>query len=158
MSKLIRIFSFSVAVFLIQTQFVSACTVNIEPLRKTFRQAKNVFVGEIISSESVNENDFPETLREYKYLEKLTFKVEQSWKGNKKQVIVYSLPFCDCPMRQYDFSVGKRFLVFTEKNSNFDVCNLPNIQLDSDKNNNSKLIIKRLNKFWFRTRARIYPF
>lgn len=137
---------------------IIACTVNIEPLRKTFRQSKNVFVGEIISVEPVNEKDLPKNLKEYKYLSKLTFKVDKSWKGKNKRVVVYSYPFCNCPMREYNFSAGKKFLVFADKNSYYDVCNLSNIEFSSDRNNNSQEIIKRLDSFWFRTWARIYPF
>ena len=148
------------AIFLLFFSFEnsSACTVNIEPLRKTFRHSKNVFVGEIISVADANEEELPKKLKEFKYLSRLTFKVDRSWKGNDKQVIVYSLPFCDCPMRQYNFSVGEKFLVFADRNSNYDVCNLSNIQLSLDRNKNSQDIIKRLDKFWFRTWARIYPF
>jgi hypothetical protein len=135
-----------------------ACTVVIEPLRKTLRHSKNVFVGEIISVDSPNEAELPKKRKEFMYLSKLTFKVDKSWKGNNKQVIVYSSPFCDCPMKQYNFSVGEKFLVFADRNSNYDICNLSNIQLSFDKNKNSQDIIKQLDKFWFRAWARIYPF
>lgn len=135
-----------------------ACTVDIEPLRKTYRQSKNVFLGEIISIESVDKEELPEKLKEFKYLEKLTFKVNKSWKGNNKQVVVYSSPICNCPMREYDFSIGRKFLVFDDKSSNFDICNLSNIELITDKNKDSQKIIKRLDNFSFRLWAKIYPF
>lgn len=148
---------FLIACFSISVQLAKACTVDIEPLRKTFRQSKYVFIGEIVSVESIEKSELPEKLKKYDYLVKLTFKVENSWKGNSKNITIYSSPFCSCPWRQYNFSVGKRFLVFADKNSYFDVCNLSNIEVDSDENNNLNLIIKRLDKFWFRTWASIYP-
>lgn len=138
---------------------LNACTVHIESLRKTYRQSRNIFIGEIISTESIKkEEDLPEKLKEFKYLEKITFKIDKSWKGEKKQIVVYSSPFCECPMREYNFSAGNKFLVFADKNSKFDVCNLSNIEISSDKNKHSQEITKKLDSFGFRFWADIYPF
>jgi hypothetical protein len=158
MKRLFQIIIVFALIFLISFETVNACTVHIVPLRKDYQQSKNVFLGEIISTERVENEELPEKLKGSKYLEKLIFKVHKSWKGNKMEVIVYSSSFCDYPMRQYDFSVGEKFLVFADKNSHFDICGSSNFQISKDKNKNSEEIIKRLDSFGFRLWARIYLF
>ena len=157
-------------IFLPGINRVAACTVNVESFRKNFRQAKRVFLGEITAIDLVKIEELPKEIQEQhkdlKFLAKIIFKVERSWKGdNRNEVIVYSKMFCDCPYRTEYFSLGKKFLVFSDKQSYFDACSLFNAEVDSKEIPTDsweaefvKNKINRLDDFWFRTWARIYPF
>jgi hypothetical protein len=96
---------------------------------------------------------------DYKFLTKVTFNVERSWKGDrKKQVYLYSTMICDCPTRYDYFSIGKKYLVFSDKNTYFDPCDVYNAKVDSTNDASVKNEIRRLDSFQFRIWARIYPF
>jgi hypothetical protein len=142
---------------------VIACTVNIESFRKNFRHSKQVFLGEIVAIDQVKTEELPKEIREahqdYKFLSKITFNVEHSWKGDrKKQITAYSTMFCTCPNRFDYFSIGEKYLVFLDKNAYFDSCNLNNSKADSTDDEIFKGMVRRLDRFWFRTWARTYPF
>src|SRR6188472_3760808 len=78
-----------------------ACSIVVVSLRKEFRQAKDVFLGEIKSVEKDKST-------------RVTFNVLKSWKGrNEKQLTINSFENCACPSKSFDFVVGKQFLVMT---------------------------------------------
>ncbi len=141
-------------------QSINACTAPIVTLRNSFISAKYVFLGEIVSVERKEDEELPEKLQDYyKALDKITFKVIKSWKGSSKnQIVNYSIPYCPCPGREFDFVKGKKFLVFADENNFFDICDMNSVQMDSEYAEYVEKNIKRLNSFWFRTWARIYPF
>lgn len=142
-----------VFVLLFCFQAAEACSIIEMPsLRKDFRQAKDVFLGEIVSLEK-RENSAPI----------LTFTVKKSWKGNDAKVItIKALRYCNCPPQSFDFQVGKKFLVMTissgeNKNLIFEACTDHVFQLDQSPVE-AKKAMKRLDRFWFRAWARVYPF
>ncbi len=155
-------------------QRVNACEVYITPLRKNFREAKQVFLGEIISVEKKTGNEIPEDFGNYgvHYNEifKLSFKVVRAWKGVKKQKVVslYSEDNCLCPNRKYDFQVGDTLLAFVDKYQKLDTCNIYTKQLDDkylEKRYKPNIYLEETNKdmkqldgFGFRLWARLYPF
>lgn len=158
----------------ISFESVLACTIEITPLRKNFRQAKEVYVGEIISVQKKSDSEIPKDFgsygANYKEIYQIHLKIIKSWKSvNKnKQAILYSTDFCGCPYRKYSFKVGDKMLAFTYKYQEFDICNLYSAHLESrfvEENNIStsyleeaQKTIKKLDSFGFRLWARIYPF
>lgn len=133
-------------------QAADACTIVINPsLRKDFRLAKDVFLGEIVSVEK--KDKFYTT----------TFKVKKSWKGNdSKEIAVEALNHCACPRRSFDFQVGKQFLVMTvydeyDEKPSFTPCMEYAFQID-ENSERAKKVLKRLDNSWFRAWAKIYPF
>jgi hypothetical protein len=144
-------------------QQLTACTVHIGSFRKTFRDSKRVFLGEIVALDKFKMEELSKQIREkhpdYKFLTKVTFNVERSWKGDrKKQVYLYSTMICDCPTRYDYFSIGKKYLVFSDKNTYFNPCDVYNAKVDSTSDASVKNEIRRLDSFQFRIWARIYPF
>ncbi len=106
----LAIFSF---VFFLQT--TDACTITVPPLRKEFRDSKNVFGGEII-----NISDAP---GKYDKKEKIIggivkFKIEKVWKGTKESEISLLSAIIDsgCGGSPIDcFRKGEKYLIFAEK-------------------------------------------
>jgi hypothetical protein len=153
---------------------VIACEVYITPLRKNFREAKQVFLGEIISVEKKTGNEIPEDFgnygEHYNEIFKLSFKVVKAWKGVKKhaEVSLYSDDYCPCPNRKYDFQVGDKLLAFADKYKKLDTCNIYTERLANryvEKVYDRKKYLeqaqkemKQLDSFGFRLWARIYPF
>jgi hypothetical protein len=160
-------FALLVLFFLSGINSIKACLPNVESFRKVFRHSKQVFVGEIIEVGWVKKEELPQNLQEAtEGLAKITFKIDRSWKGkNVAQEVLYSKLFCTCPDRTNYFTKGKKFLVFSDKQSYFDACSLLNAQVDPAEipvdSWEAKFVknkIDRLDDFWFRLWAKIYPF
>lgn len=150
-----KIFSITTTLFLLLCLFsetVFSCSIVIVSLRKEFRNAKDVFLGEIISVEKSDSYQ-------------VTFKVLKSWKGRKaKELTITAFDYCLCPNRKFDFEKGKQFLVMTTlvgedetRQLIFDTCQIYIYQVDKFPDEANKTM-KRLDSFWFRTWAKIYPF
>jgi hypothetical protein len=131
-------------------QTASACEVVVLSLRKEFRHSKDVFLGEIKSVEKDKST-------------RVTFKVLKSWKGrDAKELTINASEYCACPSKSFDFILGKQFLVMTtvvgeNKQIFYDPCLIYTYQIDKQPDEAEKTI-KRLDSFWFRAGARIYPF
>lgn len=162
---MISIYRFCVLFILSLTLFSQtslACSIEITPLRKRFRRAESVFVGKVISIAEYNPSEkekllIPEYTRDWKYFSKVTFEINEKWKGDvsKKQDFIAIAYFpCGCPGDDIDqFKEGEEFLVFTEDNNFVSICGS-----EETASGYTKKKIKRLDSFWFRKWARIYPF
>jgi hypothetical protein len=150
MNHFFRAFTSLFLISILCFQTASACSVVVISLRKEFRNAKDVFLGEIVS------------VRKDKSYQ-VTFKVLKSWKGrNEKELTIEAFDHCPCPNRSFDFVVGKEFLVMTTlegegKNLTFAPCQIYAYQVDKQPDE-AKKTMKRLDDFWFRAWAQIYPF
>lgn len=154
--------SWALVVFAFLAQQVSACEIVIPPLRNEFRQARAVFIGKVkrvqdftpSPQESLN---VPEPWRAYKTLARIHFEISKKWKGpgsrEQEYVAIAHLP-CGCPGDPWrQFSEGDEYLIFEYDKGFLTVC-------ESDKIGPGHVQdkVKRLNSFWFRAWARIYPF
>lgn len=156
------------------SQTVFSCTIVIPSFRKTYRESKSVFIGEVlkieeyydvagkerqISEDWLETNDIlKKASPQFKGLfSKVTFEIKNRWKGNlSKQEDFIAVAFydCGCPDNGVDrFEIGKEYLVMASGKNFAAICDSK--VADSDW---AKTDIKRLNKFWFRVWATIYPF
>jgi hypothetical protein len=138
------------------------CTVTMRGLRKEFRSASQVFVGEFVRFEDGERDKVPADLAEkWESLGKATFRIRKSWKGHSSgEISLFVNVLCDCPMRYLLPASGDEMLVFADKDGVIDSCNFQYvIQVEEEKKKvEAKIVTDKLNSFWFRTWARIYPF
>jgi hypothetical protein len=149
-------------------QTAAACTIIIPPLRKEFRKAKAVFVGKI-TDVSFNylptekeKRDIPEywtegAWKDKNIFSKVTVEINNEWKGGgagKRVFVAVAQDFCACAAtKMSEFKAGEEYLFFAAGKNFVAVC-------DSDKTDSQWTIDKmqRLDDFWFRVWAGIYPF
>ena len=116
----------------------------------------------MISSVKVDPKDPINSLRKDNLpIFKVRFRILKSWKGqNKGEIDVYTSGYCACPPRNFPFSVGEEYLMDTDSEGFADACNEFNLvkPFDLTGENLFNDQVKRLNGFWFRTWARLYPF
>ncbi len=149
-----RFFSFIASIILILMiciQITNACTFAEESLQKSFRQAKAVFLGEVKDIKLKPNSDYIKSLIDGE----ITFVISKSWKGNYKKQITFPANIgwacgCDSPDQ---FKVGQEYIVFIDKQS---VANFCDSEKADTKYGRDK--VKRLDNFWFRNWAQIYPF
>lgn len=156
-----RYFGSAILIILLLSDAVFACSVIISGLRTEFRRSKNIFVGEIVIGNETNEPKIPEKLKEkWNTLEKVRFKIIQSWKGQSSgEIDLFLSPLCDCPNRMLLPEDDSKILVFTDKDGVLDACNMYVGNIDDVRRKEEiDKTIKKLNSFWFRTWARAYPF
>ena len=158
---------FMILIFLSNLQSVNACSLSIPPLRKEFRTAKSVFVGKILKIENsyvpndrekqnIPENWKEGSLKNLDIFSKVTFEIKNEWKGNlpaEKTFIAVSYWDCGCPGDQDKFEENEEYILFANERNFITVCDSFREKLDGKAH-----LTKRLDKFWFRTWARIYPF
>jgi hypothetical protein len=140
---------------------VHGCTVEVVGLRDEFRRSKNVFIGEVLAVEGVRKDKLPTRLAEdWNQLDKITLRIKKSWKGKGVGTIsIFSDVSCTCPMRFLTFEVGKEFVILADRDGFASACSFRNINTSDDRFN--ELLgndLRRLNNFWFRAWASIYPF
>jgi hypothetical protein len=122
--------------------------------RKSFRKANAVFVGQAIEY-----IDNPNVKEDGRLIVK--FKVEKSWKGEKKpELIISSAPDFACG---FYFEIGKRYLVYANGKELFTVtgCGSRTSEIVDAKYANYKdqqKELENLNRRWFRFTARLLPF
>ena len=138
-----------------------ACTVEITPLRKEFRQANSVFVGKIIEIEDVALTEIeiqkliPKEWRDLKVFSKITVEVKDKWKGNAlgtKKIWSVTFGSCRCD-KPKQFEIGKEYLIFAKRDNFIAFCDSKPTTLDWAKDE-----MKQLDNAGFRLWARIYPF
>jgi len=151
MKRLLRL-GFAIAVILISAPEVFPCSCADPSVREKFRAADSVFLGSLIEINPTNPTeDFPLAANMVK------FRVEKRWKGARKPEIV-ALANYDQPGFCGDLSLmlGERYLVYADREKGQLV-----IYTDCGPNRNFKYAgkeIERLNGFWFRFFARLYPY
>lgn len=89
-------------VFVSKSVYPCSCIFS-EGIRKDYRKASAVFVGEVIEMEDSGNKDYPV---------KVTLRIERYWKGIKKPefMVITDLGLNSCNMILYD--VGKKYLVY----------------------------------------------
>jgi hypothetical protein len=147
--------------FIISFESLIACTVEITPLRKEFRQANSVFTGKILEVEDIDLTEMeiqkliPREWRDLNVFSKVTVEIKDKWKGNAsgtKEFWSVAFGTCSCdPPKQ--FEIGKEYLIFAERSNFIAFCDSKPITI-----NWAKSEIKQLDSFGFRLWARIYPF
>lgn len=148
--KVLKTIALLFLVLFIGSQTAEACSIVVISLRKDFREAHDVFLGEVIS---VLRNETP----------RIKFKVLRSWKGRRQaELEVNGFNSCSCPNRKFEFVGGKQFIAMTfpmgdEKALFFEPCATHVYQIDQNPEEARKTM-KRLDNFWFRAFSRIYPF
>ncbi len=141
----------------ILAESVVACSIYIPPLRRDFRKAESVFIGRVVSVNAANltlrEKEELSDFGDSRSFSRMRFQVLKKWKGARNKELEFSgiaHDFCGCPGGPMDqFVEGKEYLIFARRKTTLSVC-------ESEPVTNEK--IARLDSFWFRTWARIYPF
>lgn len=128
-----------------------ACSAYTSPLKERFRKAETVFVGTVANVEPYppGRNWTLDGLNQYT----VRFKTTKTWKGAEKgerEYVVFELD-CDCDGTLDVPKLGKEYLVTPDKHPI--VCHA--VATDTERGRNE---IKRLDRFWFRTWATLYPF
>ena len=140
---------------------VFACTIEVVGLRNEFRRSKNIFIGEVITVEGIRKDKLPTRLAEnWNQLDRITLRIKKAWKGKQEgTVTIYSNVYCECPMRSLPLEKGAEFIIFSDGDSFASACSYRNINTSHDR---FKEVVggdvRRLNNFWFRAWAGIYPF
>jgi hypothetical protein len=129
-----------------------ACTCSPPSQRSAYRDAKAVFIGQVIE---VNEKTpIPPKLKDAVFYG-VKFRVEKAWKGarGREITLLSDMGLLSCAHWANKFRVGEKYLVYAYDKELFDFgCSRSvHLQYASDD-------IKRLNSIWFRFFARIYPF
>lgn len=131
------------------------CSITCSSLRNSFRKAKVIFVGEVVEiGERTNVSSETSLFR-------VKFRIEKSWKGVKGTEIVVltdQVGIADdsrlCP--GFNFLEGEKYLVFIYGNdlrTFTGPCGGSSKPLTAVSNE-----IKKLNSWWFRFNARVFPF
>lgn len=160
-SRIMRFLVGIVVILLTLADTAEACTITIVGLRKAYRASSQIFVGEFLSFGDSATDALPSKLAgNRKMLDKARFRIQRSWKGPASgEVELYLSPVCDCPMREISPDRGDRFLILADKDGVVDACNMYIIEMtDNRRQEDLKRIVDRLDSFWFRTWAGIYPF
>jgi hypothetical protein len=121
--------------------------------REKFRRASAVFIGRVIEITDYNDPDEDFVL----FTNRVKFKVERQWKGARKPEVTALASF-DSPgmCGDLNLAVGEEYLVYADREKGRLL-----FYTDCGPNRNSKYAedeIKRLNSFWFRFVARLYPY
>jgi hypothetical protein len=159
---MIRFSTSVIVVGLMLCETVFACTVVIEGTRKIYRRSSQVFVGKFIEFEENSNAIVPDNLKaKWKTIGEARFSIAKSWKGQRTgSMSLYVNPVCDCPMREMILVPGEEVLIFADKDGVVDSCDIQYVlRLQNERDRiAAKDVTKRLDSFWFRTWAGIYPF
>ena len=152
MRKFGLVFGLTVLTTSILIQTVQACSPLDEvPLRKSFRKAEAVFLAEVAKITALTNVDYEKSLVDGD----ISFRIIESWKGKYRDQTVLSGNVgwnCGCA-GPGEFKIGTQYIVFVDKSSNANFCDATIAELAAGKK-----IVGRLDSFWFRTWAGIYPF
>jgi hypothetical protein len=163
MKKNFRIFAALVSALIFCFQTVNACTIAVPSIKKEFRKAESIFIGKVVKvtdEHSPSEKEaasIPENWEHWKWFSNVTFEIKNKWKGNvsgTREFVAVAIYDCGCPGGEIDaFKAGKEFLVFADGKNFVSIC-------DSYKPDDewAKIRFKKLDSFWFRAWAQIYPF
>lgn len=147
-SRLLNIMALVIVVSIVS---VHACTVTLWPLRTQFRKAESVFVATVTDITDAPGNH--EENKKKRIFGKVTFDLEKGWKGvDRGQTSLLSdVGSSDGCLTKFDyFKKGEKYLIFASKGY---------VSFESaTKFSNGRNTIKRLDDFWFRTWATVYPF
>jgi hypothetical protein len=143
---------FSSVLLLLSATAAFACECPLGTYKEHFRQAKAVFFGEVTlvgKGQLFN----PKLARGPLYA--ITFKVEKRWKGARHKKITVLTDSCASMCCRVEFREGRRYLVYVYKDSFVPSDCSWSGDLDAPWVERQ---IKELDSFWFRQKARLWPF
>jgi hypothetical protein len=149
-----RVFGVTVAALLFSFYVPAAyaCSCADPSVREKFRRADAVFVGKVVEMTPIEPSkEFPMAIYNVR------FEVERHWKGARGREVTTVADF-DIPGMCGDLklAVGESFLIYAPReNGRLRVLG------DCGPNRNVRYAgeeIKRLGSFWFRAKARLYPY
>lgn len=150
-----RICSFLLALFSMAAFFMLdayACDENISSLKERYRKAESIFVGTVESLEAYpkGRNWTLDGFNAYT----VRFKTTKTWKGGEDSAREYVVmeASCGCPDMSIMFKQEKEYLVFAPE-EDLVICNA--VATDTKR---AEEEMKKLNRFWFRTWATVFPF
>lgn len=162
MKRIYTIFAALLLIPVLSFQYAFGCVPDPQPLRKDYRRAKSVFIGRLesitafVPSKEERERLLPEDW-DFFYkgeFSKVRFTVTKTWKearkGDREFVAVIS-DSCECRRRQ--LKAGQDYLVLATGKNFVHICDAGEIETDITKHE-----IRRIDQFWFRVWATIYPF
>jgi hypothetical protein len=162
MKRTFSVFASLVLASIFCFQTVNACSLKIPPLRKKFREAKSVFLGKVVkivdySPSEAEKSAIPEYWQDYKYFSKVRFEIKNKWKGDvseNQEFLAVADWECGCPGDAPErFKEGEEFIIFASGKKFIIVCDAGRTKIEGKEQ-----LIKKLDEFWFRAWARIYPF
>ncbi len=158
----LRLLTVSLLSILITANASFACSVSEVPLRKVFRHADAVFRGKVVQivrrELSPREKQLvPEVWRDWNQFSLVTLDIENSWKGGlkgTKEFVAVDSYDCGCP-NHLEMNLGDELIVFSG-NIFLTVCQT--VKTHPVNTRHTRQDVHRIDSFWFRTWARIYPF
>ena len=129
---------------------VSACECQIGMLKRDFREAREIFVGETITISTQQQLD-PKISNRPLYA--ITFRIEKKWKGPKRKEVTVLTDSCASMCCLVRFEAGKKYLVYV-----YDYSLVPSdcalsAEIGSDR---AERNMGHLDSFWFRLKARLW--
>ncbi len=147
-----RAFGFAVVALLLCHAGAAACTCNTFSVREKFRRAGAVFVGKVVEKTPTRPSEeFPSAASVVR------FEVERRWKGAEGREVTAVADF-DAPYAcsTLTLTVGARYLIYAQREQGrlhvYTECS------ESGAAESAADEVKRLDSFWFRTKARLYPY
>ena len=131
---------------------VAACECPIGTHKENFRWAKAIFIGEAMS---VGTSKLSNPKISDRPLYAITFKVEKMWKGAKKKEISVLTDSCASMCCLVQFREGAKYLVYMYEDSFVPSDCARSAEIESHRAQEN---MKDLNRFWFRTKARVWRF
>jgi hypothetical protein len=151
MKKLIQV-SLLLSLLLLSANQAFSCSCADPSVREKFRKASSVFVGRILEIKP-----YEDKASDSIFINEVRFRVERQWKGERKpEITVISAwdnpGWCgDLPL-----TVGERYLIYADRERNklaiYADCGPNRIAVYAEKE------LGKLNNFWFRFFARLYPY
>ena len=141
-----------VLLFVAGAVVTTACECPIGTHRENFRWAKTIFVGEAVS---VGTSKLFNPKVSDRPLYAVTFNVERRWKGAGGREVTVLTDSCASMCCQIRFREGGRYVVYVHEDSFVPSDCAWSAELDSDKAGEN---MRDLNSFWFRLKARMWPF
>jgi hypothetical protein len=120
--------------------------------QKEFRRAKSIFVGEAVS---VGTHKITNPKISDQPLYPVTLKVLKRWKGARGGEVTLLTDSCASMCCQIKFNEGKKYLVYVYEDSFVPSDCALSAELGSHR---AEVNMKDLNRFWFRLKARLWPF
>ena len=137
--------------FILSTSTAYSCSCAYPSIREKFRASDLVFVGQVVEIK-----DAP-LIKDSLFLHSVTLKVEKIWKGKRRPEITVLWAWDNPGMCNGLLLVkGERYLIYTSREKEgygvYPDCGTNYLAKDVAEE------IKKLNSFWFRLFARLYPF
>jgi hypothetical protein len=126
---------------------------------RDFRKAKAIFIGQVIEISSNEREANSECLLPYK----IKLRVEKKWKGGVSAEVMIKTDNGESACKGFPFRKDERYLIYASQRSGsskeliaFTWCTRSRPMSQEDESTEKEM--KELNSFWFRLKARLWPF